>query len=99
MLTGTKAPRYRGTGTIGDYSIVTDWHGVARCIIRTTAVNIVPYDEVTVEFARKEGEGDLSLEYWRDVHYRALTHECNGIGIKFNPHMLVVCEEFEVVYP
>ncbi len=73
--------------------------GVARCIIRTNAVNIVPYDEVTREFARKEGEGGLSLDYWRDIHDRALTHEYGGIDIKFDPRIPVVCEEFEAVYP
>ncbi len=82
----------------GDHSIVTDWQGIARCVIRTTAVNFIPYDEVTGEFAMKEGEGDLSLEYWKGVHHRSLTLECDGIGIKFDPRMRVVCEEFEVVY-
>lgn len=28
--------------------------------------------DVTAEFARKEGEGDLSLEYWQREHQRFL---------------------------
>ena len=28
----------------------------------------VPFDEVSKEHAYKEGEGDRSLAYWRDVH-------------------------------
>ena len=82
----------------GDYSIVTDWRGVARCVIRTTAVGVMPFKDVTAEFARKEGEGDLSLEHWRDVHRRSLARECESMGIEFDPGMLVICEEFEVVY-
>jgi uncharacterized protein YhfF len=82
----------------GDLNIVTDWQGIARCIIRDTTVNILPYEDVTEEFARKEGEGDLSLVYWKEVHYQALKLECEGIGIKFDPRMPVVLEEFEVVY-
>lgn len=29
----------------GDVSVVTDWSGAARCVIRTTSVETVPCDE------------------------------------------------------
>lgn len=80
------------------YSIITDWLGEAKCIIQTKAVNIVPYNEVTEEFAATEGEGDKSLEYWRKVHWEFFSEECNEIGIEPTLNMLVVCEEFEVVF-
>lgn len=82
----------------GDLSIITDWNGVARCIIRTTQVSIVPFKEVTEEFARIEGEGDKSLEYWRNAHIHFFTRELKEVGKKFSEDMLVVCEEFEIVY-
>lgn len=83
----------------GDLSIVTDWGGTAKCIIRTTAVNVVPYDEVTDAFAATEGEGDLSLSYWREVHWPYFAREMRRIGRELNPTLPVVCHEFEVVYP
>jgi uncharacterized protein YhfF len=46
--------------TIGDYSVIINWEGEAQCIIRTTSVEIVPFNEVTADFARAEGEGDHS---------------------------------------
>lgn len=82
----------------GDYSIITNWDGIAKCIIQTKRVNIVPYNQVTEEFARIEGEGDLSLDYWREVHAIYYTKECERIGMKFIQEMPVICEEFDVVF-
>lgn len=47
----------------GDYSVITDWNGFAKCIIKTENIDIVPFKNVTEEFASIEGEGDKSLEY------------------------------------
>ncbi|MDE6936253.1 MAG: ASCH domain-containing protein [Oscillospiraceae bacterium] len=35
--------------------------------IRTERVTVLPYRDVGGEHARREGEGDLSLAYWRRV--------------------------------
>ena len=40
----------------------------AVCIIQTTKTTVVSFDEVSEEQVYKEGEGDRSLAYWRDVH-------------------------------
>jgi uncharacterized protein YhfF len=47
---------------------------------------------VTAEFARKEGEGDLSLAYWRKEHKAFFERE----GF-YSDRMELVAEEFEVV--
>lgn len=83
----------------GDYSVVTDGSAVARCIIRTTGVEVVAFNEVTAEFAATEGEGDGSLEYWREGHWRYFTRELAEIGREPAHDMPVVCERFEVVWP
>lgn len=82
----------------GDLSIVTDWAGTALCIIETEAVEVIQFDQVTAEFAAAEGEGDLSLEYWRDAHRQFFTRECARAGREFSEDMPVVCERFHVVY-
>ncbi|MHB9002656.1 MAG: ASCH domain-containing protein [Coriobacteriia bacterium] len=87
------------TPEIGDFSIVTDGSGVARCIIRTTRVAIVPFDEVDEDFAATEGEGDGSLEYWREGHWRYFSAELAQAGLTATRDMPVVCERFQVVYP
>lgn len=48
--------------------------------------------DVTAELARKEGEGDLSLEYWQREHQRFFTREGH-----FSEDMELIMEEFEVV--
>jgi uncharacterized protein YhfF len=80
------------------YSIILDSSGDAVCIIMNTKVTILPYQDVTEEMAQIEGEGDQSLSYWRSVHFDFFTHEASSIGLVFNEQMLVVFEEFEVVY-
>jgi uncharacterized protein YhfF len=83
----------------GDFNVITDWSGAARCIIRTTSVDIVAFDQVSAEFAATEGEGDGSLAFWREAHWAAFTRELKGIGRSPRPDMPVVCERFEVVFP
>ncbi len=54
--------------TSGEYSVILNTQGEAVCIIRTTRVFITRFCDVTADFARREGEGDRSLAYWRRVH-------------------------------
>lgn len=81
-----------------DLSIVTNWDKTKGCVIKTKKVQIKKFSEITEEDARVEGEGDLSLKYWRDVHKIFCEHECKRIGKEFSEEILIVFEEFEVVY-
>jgi uncharacterized protein YhfF len=38
--------------TVGALSVVTDWSGAPRCVIRTTQVDIVPFDAVSERLRR-----------------------------------------------
>ncbi|WP_348733935.1 ASCH domain-containing protein [Rheinheimera texasensis] len=82
----------------GDLSVVTTWDGQPVCVIETTQVDITPFGEVTAEFAAAEGEGDGSLQYWREVHTAYYARECARIGRVAGPTMPVACERFKVVY-
>ena len=82
----------------GDLSIVTRWSGKPLCIIETQAVDVVPFSEVSSEFAATEGEGDGSLSFWQEAHRQYFTRECAGAGRQFTESMLVACEQFKVVY-
>jgi uncharacterized protein YhfF len=83
----------------GDLSVVMDSAGQALCIIETTQVDIVPFDQVSAEFAATEGEGDGSLAYWRQVHLEYFTRECARAGCLFSHDMAIACERFKVVHP
>lgn len=82
----------------GDHSVLLDGHGLARCIIRTTQVGVTPFDEVDAAFAFAEGEGDRSLEYWREVHWAYFVRELTELGLEATRDMPIVCERFEVVF-
>jgi uncharacterized protein YhfF len=82
----------------GDHSVILDGHGVARCVIRTTSVEVVPFDKVDASFAYDEGEGDRSLESWREAHWEYFVRELTQLGRMATPDMPVVCERFELVY-
>ena len=47
---------------------------------------------ITAELARKEGEGDLSLEYWRNEHRRFFQAEGS-----YSPEMDVIFEEYALI--
>jgi len=82
----------------GAYSVILDSNDNAVCVIQTTKVAVVPFDEVTADHAYKEGEGDRSLDYWRKVHESFFTECMSEAGLKLTPDIKVVCEEFVVVY-
>jgi uncharacterized protein YhfF len=82
----------------GALSVVTDWGGKPLCVIETTAVDIVPFGQVTAEFAATEGEGDGSLDFWRRVHWDYFGRECARLGRERSAGMPVLCETFRVVY-
>ena len=82
----------------GDYSVILDSDGQAVCIIRTTKVYIETFDQVSERHAYLEGEGDRSLEYWRQVHEEFFTEKLKTIQQNFDAKMELVCEEFEVVF-
>ncbi len=83
----------------GEYSVILDSQGEAVCIIQTERVFTVTFDQVDQRQAWKEGEGDRSLFYWRQVHERFFRQELSAAGMDFSDQMLVVCEEFRRVYP
>jgi uncharacterized protein YhfF len=83
---------------VGLVTIVLDGKGKPLCIVETTEVFIRKYNEVTADFARAEGEGDLSLEYWREAHKNFFSRILAKIGIEFSEDMPLVCERFRVIY-
>lgn len=79
----------------GGLAIVLDGAGHPGALIAITAVDVVPFREVDAEHAYAEGEGDRSLDGWRDAHRSFFTdHASEG----FDEDMLVVLERFQVLY-
>lgn len=82
----------------GQLTIVLDGKGKPLCIIEATEVFVCRFDAIDEEFAYYEGEGDRSLEYWREAHQQFFTRTLPKIGKKFSEEMPLVCEIFRVIY-
>jgi len=76
---------------------ITDWDGMPHCVIRITAVTILPFNEVTFDIAKREGE-DECLETWQEGHRRFFKEDGEIEGYEFSEDMPVVFQDFEAVY-
>ncbi len=83
---------------VGYKTIVLDGDLQPLCIIETTEVTVQPYNQVDAQFAFEEGEGDRSLEYWREAHWRFFSRSLPKIGKEPTQDMPLVCERFKVIY-
>ncbi|GGF41082.1 RNA-binding protein [Microbacterium sorbitolivorans] len=81
----------------GEYDIILDGSGHPRAVTVTNSVEVVPFDEVTDEHARAEGEDDRSLESWRRIH-RDFYEQHVDLARPFASDMPMVCERFRVVF-
>ena len=84
---------------VGSFDVILDSQDKAVCIIEITKVSVVPFNDVSVEHAFKEGEGDKSLAYWQQVHEEFFTECLAEAGLEFSQETGVVLEEFRKVYP
>jgi len=82
----------------GDIWVEVDGNGTPVCITETIEVTIRKYNEVDADFAHDEGEGDLSLDYWRKAHKNYFTRTLDKIDKEFSEDMPLVCERFKVIY-
>jgi uncharacterized protein YhfF len=82
----------------GDLSIILDGRGLPICLIETVEVEVKPFNQVDSQFAFDEGEGNRTIEFWRDAHWRFFTRTCQEIGREPVQDMPVVCERFKLIF-
>ncbi len=78
---------------IGEESIICHDDGTESCVVKTVDYKILKFKEMTRKYASLEGEGDLSLDYWKRVHYDFF----KSINPSFNDNTKIVFEIFELV--
>jgi uncharacterized protein YhfF len=83
---------------LSGYSVVTEFDGTPRCVIRTTSIETRAFDAVDAQFAWDEGEGDRTLADWRAAHWSFYTRECATLGREPRTDMPVWLERFELLY-
>ena len=81
------------------FYVILDSQNQAVCIVEITKVSVQRFNQVSADHAYKEGEGDKSLAYWRQVHEDCFAEWLREAGLIFTPESKVVLEEFRKVYP
>ncbi|MBC7974295.1 MAG: ASCH domain-containing protein [Myxococcales bacterium] len=81
----------------GQISIVTDGYGHALCAIRTERVERLRFDQIEARHAWIEGEGDRTLEDWREGHLRYFHAEAEQLGLAFTEDAAIFFEHFRVL--
>lgn len=74
-------------------SIILHEDNTDACLIEIENVIITEFKNITEEFAFIEGEGDKSLEYYRNEHYKIF----KNIDSNFSNESKVVFEIFRVI--
>ncbi|MEU8248604.1 ASCH domain-containing protein [Nonomuraea sp. NPDC048916] len=80
---------------IGERLAVVDDSGARAAVVEVVGIRLVPFAEVSWEFALAEGEGYHSIEHWRDVHRRFWAAE----GYHVDDSSTVVCLWYRLVTP
>ncbi len=84
---------------VGELSIILDGDDNPLCIIETVEIDLRAMNTVDEQFAYDEGEGDRSLAYWREAHWRFFSKICALMKRTPTEDMPLVCERFRVIYP
>ena len=77
---------------VGKRMVMLDGAGKPAAVIETIELTRRRFDEVDASFAHDEGEGDRTLDYWRQAHRSYFTRRGS-----FAPDMMLWCERFRVV--
>lgn len=84
---------------VGEQSYILSSKDRPVCVIEVTDVEIRPFLEVTADFAYLEGEGNRTLEYWRQAHESFFTNYGKEINLIWDPQTQnLVCETFKVIH-
>jgi uncharacterized protein YhfF/ribosomal protein S18 acetylase RimI-like enzyme len=81
-----------------EISIITYGNGVPGCIIKTIEIRNKKFHEINEEEAKSEGEGKLTLDYWREVHEHFFRKEYDEMGKEFSYNIPVIYEKFELIF-
>ena len=82
---------------VNSYSIVTNSENTPKAIIKTTKISLIPFNQVTFDICKKEGE-DENLESWQKKHIDFFKKEGEIEGYTFYESDEIVFEEFICVF-
>jgi len=84
---------------LGNLSVVENGRRVPVCVVTTTWIELIRFDDVDAQFAYEYGEGDRTLEGWRKMFRPYYAKACAGLGRELSGDTPLICERFRVIYP
>ncbi len=83
---------------VGNYWILLNSKAEPEMILKTIRTETHKFSEVPESVAIAEGEGDLSLDYWKRVHSDLYLPYLKEWGVATMDEATVITEFFEIVY-
>ena len=83
---------------VDDHWIILDSQKNPRCIAKTVKVLTYQFSRVPEEVVRAEGEGDLSVSYWKKAHEKFFAPFLKDFGIDDINTADVITEFYEIVF-
>lgn len=83
---------------VGDFWIILDSRDRPQFLMKTVRTELNPFGRIPKSVARAEGEGDLSVAYWKKAHANFYSPFLGGWGIDDIDKAVVITEHFEIVH-
>ena len=83
---------------VGSYWILLDSQKKPRLILKTIDIEENKFADIPDRVIQAEGEGDLSVEYWKKVHSELYAPHIVEWGVKTVDEITVITEYFEIVF-
>jgi uncharacterized protein YhfF len=80
-------------------SILTDFGGAPRALLRTMSLTIVPYRDIDASHTACEGKGARDLGVWRKIHWPYWAAMLKPYGLTPTEDMPVCVERFALLCP
>lgn len=81
----------------GELYILVDNQNKPLCVLEIESVNIIPFNEVTFEMVKKEGEC-ATLGEWKEKMQEYIEDEAHVLGFEYSPDIKLVYQTFKVIY-
>ncbi len=83
---------------VGDYWILLDSRDRPQFLLKTLRTELNLFGRIPKSVARAEGEGDLSVAYWKKAHARFYFPFLSEWGLDDIDKAVVITEHFEIVH-
>jgi uncharacterized protein YhfF len=84
---------------LGGYVVLLDGTDRPRAVWRTAELRTGPLNSVDERFARDEGEGERTRDWWLAAHRRYFARQAAAQGFQMHDEIETVFERFTIVWP